>query len=329
MQHWRRTITRDGSPSLRQEEVPVVARIDVDAWIPEAKASGVLTKIAHTSAAERFGRHEPMNTPSKSFNRSGGVDLGVIGKSQAYGEDTSENDDVLIEAVKFGVAIRIAEEDLADTPEAIINIKKLEWATSWAILEDNAAFGVSGVKNKGTVPFTSVYSALSHDDASTEYTANENIVKTAGELTYEDLSDVLAVYEESQYYNEARTFIVAHPKFKNILRKLKDGEGRLIYQESVATGTPGTLFGIPIVFSLGAQVTATATSNPNGRPLLIVGNGDLLIVGDRTSPESFLIDPNAGLAALTDEAILKMRVRKAIGVGHPRGFAALEITPAA
>lgn len=294
----------------------------------EEKSSKVMTKIAQTSAVDAIGRHETMTTSVKSFNRSGGVDVEIVAKGAAYGEDTSTNDDIELKAFKFGKAIRVAEEDIEDSPTEIINTKKTEWGSSYAKLFDNACLGVTAAIGVG-VPFTSVYRALSTADATTGYIANANIVKTAGPLNDEHIADAIGIYEEGDYADEGNSFIIAHPNVKRLLRKLKDAEGRLIYQEgSIANGTPTTAYGMPIKWSRGAKTNAVASANPTGNPLLIVGNRDLLIVGDRSGPESILIDGRSGLSALTDETILKMRARRAFGVGYPQGFAIVEITAA-
>lgn len=292
----------------------------------EEKSSKVLTQVAQNSAVEALGRHEPMTTSVKSFNRSGAVDVEIVAKGAAYGEDTGVNDDIELKAFKFGKAIRIAEEDLDDSPTEIINTKKASWASSFAKLFDNACLGTTAAIGTG-VPFTSVYRALSTNDVSTGYTANANIVKTAGALEYDDIVDAFGLYEEGDYFDEANSLVIAHPNFRRVLRKLRDGEGRLIFQPgNVAVSTPDTLLGAQVRWSRGAKTNATASANPSGNPLLVVGNRDLLIVGDRSGPESIFIDGRDGLSALTDESILKMRARRAFGVGYPAGFAAVEVT---
>lgn len=306
-----------------------MARSTYEGWMTEEKSSKVIQHISQNSAVEAEGRHETMTTEVKSFNRMGRVDVDIIAKGAAYGEDTNGVDDIEIKAVKFGRAIRIAEEDLEDSPTEIIGNKKLAWASSYAVTLDNAALGTTAAKGAG-VPFTSVYKAVRSNDDQMNYVADTNYIASGGAITYDDLVDFLAVYEDGDFADPANTVIFAHPSFKSVFRKLRDDNGELLFQKDVTGATAGTLLDYRLRYTRGARATATASASAltPGNPLLIVGNRDLLIVGDRTQPESIVIDGRSGLSALTDETILKMRARKAVGVGTPAGFAVLEKTAA-
>ena len=63
--------------------------------------------------------------------------------------------------------------------------------------------------------------------------------------------------------------------------------------------------------------------SPGGLPLLFVVNADYLRLGVRSGPESVFIDGRAGLGALTDESILKLRSRRGFAVGHESAAAVL------
>jgi HK97 family phage major capsid protein len=314
-----------------------VARATFESWLQEEKDSSVMTRIAATSAIESLARRLPMNSTTKSFPRSGGMDVAEVPKGSAYGEDTAANDEVILTAKKFGKAIRIAEEDLDDSIANILDAKKTDWGSSYAKFIDNATLGTSAAVGAG-VPFTSVYRAVTTADASTGYTANANHISstsTAGALvTYDQLSQVLGLAEASQSFEEGGTVVIAHPSFKGAFRGVKDTAGNPIFVEGLA-GTPSSLFGYPVRWSLGARVTATATSAPPvtlgakgaaGNPLLIVGQRDSLMLGIRSGPESVVIDGKDGASALTDETILKVRARRAFAVGYPDSFAVLERT---
>lgn len=310
-----------------------MARATFEAWLPEEDGSDVLTRITQTSAIESFARRLPMNSTTKTFPRSGGMDVAEVPKGSAYGEDTSANDEVILTAKKFGKAMRIAEEDIDDSVASILDAKKNEWASSYARFIDNACLGTSAAVGAG-VPFVSVYRALTTADAATGYTANANVVTTAvtGITSYDNLSNVLGFAEASASFDEADTVVIAHPSFKAGFRGVKDTNGNPIFVEGLA-GTPSTLFGYPVKWSLGAKVTATATSAPPatrgakgtaGNPLLIVGPRSGLMLGVRSGPESVVIDGKDGASALTDETILKMRARRGFSVAYPDSFAVLE-----
>jgi HK97 family phage major capsid protein len=305
-------------------------------WIDEEQGSDVLRRIDRLSAVELFARREPMHTDSKTIPRSAGMGVSVIAKSAAYPEDTSTNDEVQLVARKIGQAIRIADEDMLDSPADIVNEKKSEWATSYAKFIDNAALGTNAAANGTTVPFTSVYKALTTTDAATSYTANANRVlsSTSRVVTYGQLSSVFGLVEQGDYFDESDAVVLAHTYFRGVLRGIVDSQNAPIFLQGLA-GTPDTLFGLPVKWTPGAKVSATATDQnaalgttvgTAGNPLLIVGSRRHLILGVRSGPESFLSNPHqGGPGQLTDEWILNMRARRGFAVGNPNAFAMLEV----
>lgn len=305
-----------------------MARATFEAWLPEEKDSSVMTRIAQTSAVEALARRLPMNSTTKSFPRSGGMDVAEVAKGAAYGEDTSANDEVVLTAKKFGKAIRIAEEDIDDSVANIIDAKKTDWATSYARFIDNATLAVTAAPGAG-VPFESVYRAVRSADAETDYVADTNYVATAAGVApdYDDLSIVLGLAEASDSFDENGVVIIAHGSFRSVFRGVKDDNGSPILVEGNAN-TNSTLFGYPVRWSQGARTSAVATSRPTGNPLLIVGQRDALMLGVRSGPESVVIDGRDGASALTDETILKVRARRGFAVAYPDAFAVLEVVPA-
>jgi len=297
-----------------------MARNTFEAWIPEENDSAVLARVAAVSAVESLASHTPMTTDTKSTPRSAGLAVGYITKGSAYGEDSSVNDDVVLTARKFGEAIRVAEEDINDSLADILSAKGVDWATSYGKVFDNATLAVTAAVGTG-VPFTSVYKTLLTTDADLDYTASDNIsVATSAGITYDWLSGLLGLVETSDYFDDARMVVIAHPSFRASLRGVKDLNGMPVFIQGIA-GTPDTLFGAPINWSTGAKANATASASPTGKAVMVYCNQDFLLVGDRSGPESMFVDGNTGLGALTDEAILKFRARKGFAVGHPKAFA--------
>jgi HK97 family phage major capsid protein len=300
-----------------------------NAWVPEEVDSQVIQRITSVSVIEKLARRVSMGTDTKLIPRSGDVGVEVVPKGSAYGEDVTTDDEITLVAKKLGKMVRIAEEDIDDSPQNIISIKQLEWASSYARYLDNAAVATTGAVGAG-VPFTSVYRALSQANAATGYTANANITKTAAgvAVTYENLSQALGKREGSLYFDPSKEVILADTSFKATLRELKDGDGRYIFSASPRQGDPDTLFGYPIEWSQGLRTSATATSKPAGNPLMVFGNRDFLILGVRSGPESIVIDGRDGASAATDETLLKMRARRAFAIGHENAFQILEKVPA-
>ena len=68
------------------------------------------------SAVEAHAQRIPMATQTRSTPRSGGIAVGIVAKGGTYSEDTTTNDEVILNVQKFGEAIRIAEEDINDSP---------------------------------------------------------------------------------------------------------------------------------------------------------------------------------------------------------------------
>ncbi|MET7769904.1 phage major capsid protein [Nocardia sp. NPDC005366] len=280
--------------------------------MPEEYGSEVIQTVEQYSAVEAVGRHVNMTSDTQKTPRMGDVDVQIIPKGSAYPEDQPALDNVLLDAVKFGDRIIIAEEDLQDARVDVITEYQKGWATNYARMFDNAALGTTAVANGTTVPFTSVYKEV-----------GTGVLKTAGALTYQDLSDILSTAENGRYWNEPDAIVIAHTSFKGQLRTLVDGNGRPLFLDSVPGKQPATLFGVEIRFSDGAKTSTTAKHTPTGNPLLIVGNRRHLIVGDRTPVES-LISFDAGFG--TDEPHVKVRTRKAFAVGRKEAFSVVEIT---
>lgn len=298
-----------------------MARQNVDAWIPEEFGSSVLQIVNTVSAVSALARKEPMAYETKMVPRAGNVDVNVTAKGTAYTESAATDGEVLLTARKFTGLIRLAEEDIADLPENIVAIRQQDWAKGYAVALDNACLGVTGTENGSTVPFTSVYKTLATADATENYTAGANIVKSAGAPTYAQLSATLAIVEQGQYFGEL--VVIASPAFRSALRSIVDLQGRPIFIQGDAS-TPDTLFGLPITWSRGAVASATNSNNPTGHPLLVVAEKNFLILGERSGPESAVVNGFTGASALTDEALVKMRARRAFQLGHANAAAILE-----
>lgn len=306
-----------------------MARNTFEDWIPEEWDSQVIQRVQQVSVIESEAREYPMATDTRHIPRSAGVDVNGVAKGSAYGEDESVNDDVLLTAKKAGRAIRIADEDLQDSNVAILEQKRVDWATSWAKYLDNACLAVTAAESGVTVPYTSVYKAIRTTNSDTSYTADANYVASAtgGVVSYDNLSAVLGKVEVGDYWEEGLTLVIAHPSLREKLRNIKDDQNQPIFVRGQGgdAGTPDTLFGHRIRWSLGARTSATATHAPTGNPLVIVVNRDFLAIGKRSGPESRVAGPDTGAAFLTDEALLKMRARRAFALTHEKAAAVLEV----
>lgn len=265
-----------------------------------------------------------MGSDTKHVPRTAGMDVAVVAKGGTYGEDTSLNDEVLLSAVKFGKAARIAEEDIDDSVADVIQAKMIGWGKSYAKLIDNASLAVSAASNGTTIPFTSLYQLLNTTDGTLSYTGGTNITtaSSSGAPTYTEFNTAIGSVETGDYFDPGAMRAIAHTAFRKSLRGVLDDQHRPIFVEGTG-GTPDTIFNVPIQWSLGAKLAATATSAPTGRPIMAFVNPELMLLGIRSGPESVFIDGRNGLSALTDESILKMRARRGFAYGHPNGASIL------
>lgn len=295
-----------------------------DAWIPEEMDSLVIQRVAQVSAVMAWGRHTPMGSATKKVPRSSGMAIKTLNKSGQYTSSDDDNDEILLTARKHTGLLTVAEEDLNDSAADIIAAKEMDWATSYGKYFDNATIAVSVAENSPTIPYTSVYMSLKTTQSALGYTANDNIIGTvtAGEVQYDELSEALGRYEEGDYFDESLSIVIAHPTFRKQLRQIKDEQGRPIFVSGQGgdSGTPDTVFDIPVKWSNGLRSNTVASQAPTGAPMMLFGNKDFLVIGDRSTVET---QPIPAAISTTDEANVKIRDRKGFAVGHPNAFSIL------
>jgi HK97 family phage major capsid protein len=299
---------------------------NVENWIAEEHDSDVLRAVDQTSAIERIARRYPMATDAKQIPRSGGVSVGGVNKGGTYGVEAVDAQAVTLVAKKFGTVSTVNQEDLEDPHVSVLDQIRLDWARSYAITLDNACLGVSGDADSTTRPFISAYRSLTSSNTQTGYTANANVVAPTGDVTYNDISELLAIMEQSNYYDPGKLRVIAHPGARQVLRNIKDDQGRpiFVYGQGTDGSTPNSLFGeLPVEFSLGARVSSEMTDNPTGKKLLYVVNTDFLALGMRSGPESAIAGADSGPAFMTDQALLKMRARRGFALTMEHAAAVL------
>lgn len=314
--------------------------LDGTGWLVEQRDSTVVKRFVQSSAIEANFRRITMTANTVRIPRIEDMDIDIVPKGGAYGEDTSSADTIALSASKFGKALRIAEEDVDDDKLAdFIGEKRASAASSFAKKLDNAGLGVTAASaGPGTTtPFTSLYRTLATADSSTGYTASANLASGAT-FGYAQLVSLLGTVEASDYFDETAVRFIAHPAFRNVLRNVMDGNGRPLFLDSVINGNAvNTVLGVPITFTNGAKTSAVATTNVTGaggakgaagNPLFFAVNTQHAVVGIRSGLESVVIPGRDGTAALTDEDILKVRARRAVGYTIPGAHAGFELTSA-
>lgn len=312
--------------------------IDGTGWLIEQRDSNVVKKFVQSSVIEADFRPINMTANVVRIPRIDDMDIDIVAKGTAYGEDQSSADTITISAAKFGKALRIAEEDVNDDQlDNFLEDKKASAASSFAKKLDNAGLGTTAAANGLTVPFTSLYRTLSQTDSTTGYTANANLVSGAT-FGYDQLLALYGVASASDYYDESAMEFIAHPAFRIALLGVKDGQNRPLFYSDIVNGSPvDRLLGIPVKYTNGAKTSATAVTNNTaaggaagaaGNPLFALVNTQHAIVGKRSPLESVVIPGRDGLAGLTDEDILKVRARRAVGYTTPKAHALFEKTSA-
>lgn len=325
-------------------------RQDLENLIPIETSNEVIQKVAKTSVMEAIAPPETMTSDTKQVARFGGFTVGSVAKGAEYGFSTNTQDLVDLIARKIGGAAKVAEEDLVDTTtgEGTMRRYEQEAGSSLAKTFDHACIGTTGAMNGTTVPFQSIYAAVTTAQTTPwgAYTANANRIQvprlTTGTPTpaatwLDAVADFLGLYEESDFYDEANTFLIASPQIKRIFRKVRNGDGEPLFIDgNNRTGAGPSLFGVSdFRFTTGARTHATMTDTPTGNPLIIIGNRMALKRGlARTSAGMVPGNPGVqwqraaqGIGFLSDEAIMKAMMRRAFVCTVPQAVAVLEITP--
>jgi HK97 family phage major capsid protein len=321
-------------------------RQDLEALIPVEVSQEVIQKVEKVSAMEQIAPPETMTSDTKQVSRFGEFNVGTVAKGAEYGFSQNTQDSVDLIARKIGGAAKVAEEDLVDTitGEGTMRRYEQEAGTALAKTFDHGTMGTTAAPNGTTVPFPSIYYTLSQASTSPwgNYTANQNILKIArddfaGTTAQDAVVDFLAKYEESDWFDEAETFVIASPTIRSIFRKVRDADGNPVFTPPVTEGGNPTIFGYGLArTSTGARTDATMTKAPAGNPLIIIGNRQMLKRGlARTSAGMVPGNPGVqwqraaqGIGFLSDEAIMKAMMRRAFVATVPEAFAILEITPA-
>lgn len=306
----------------------------LDNWIPIEWDSEVISRVMKASAIEATAQRHPMATSTKRILRQSGY---TVTSGRQYTVDAGELDYVTLTARRFMGQSVLDEDDLADTELIVDTIaqRALDYAISYATSLDNACLGVTAAENSGTdsarVPFTSVYKAVRTNGAGAEddYVADANYVNFNGQASaaYDDMSEALRRVEVGDYWDENSALIIAHPAFRDVLRRVKDDQGTPIFVQGQGadSGQPDTLFGVEIFWSRGAKTSPVMSSTPGGNPLLVfVGDRSLLKLGVRSGPESRL-DLSRAHDDVDDTAV-KFRTRRGFALGRLAGFSVLEKT---
>jgi HK97 family phage major capsid protein len=287
---------------------------EANGYILEEQGSTVIQDFLANSAVERFARREAMASRTKSVPRFVGDAPVVVAEGAEIPASAPTLDEIVLTAKKYAQLMHISEEDVNDSLVDTLGVYKREWASRFARKFDNACLGVN-IATDGTdvAPYTSLYAAIN-------WTTNR--IQTGGALSFDDINNALGIVEDSSKFDAANTVWMAHPKMLKEIRGMVKPNSDLVLPDPIA-GTPGSLFGYPLVVSYGAATSAAASASPTGNALLIVGNRQMLINGVRGGVES-VVSRDAEFAR--DGVVLKTRIRRGFAVADADAFAIVEKT---
>jgi hypothetical protein len=301
-----------------------MAARDFTTWVPIQYDSNDLGRETIQSAVYQVAPVKNMTSNTVETPRLLGAD--VNGGAQLT-EDTNNGDNITMPSYQYNGKHTFDEAQDEDAYADEIAAAGREWLNSYNRVYDYACLGVSTARST-TVgnfqPYDSMYRRLTTTDSSTGYTANAN--RTAGALTYANLSTVLSKLENGDFWSPGSTRVVAHVSLRANMRNLLDSQNRpIFYSAEVGNVVQDTVFGYPIAWSRGCQVTQNMQpSSAKGFPLLYFVNLHYMRRGSRIEPQSrFIPASQANLLALEDTLI--HRARQGFILTIPQAAAVLEV----
>ena len=174
-----------------------------------------------------------------------------------FGDATFEQ--VILDAYKLSVAVKVSEELLADNQYDLEGYLIRAFGQSIADAEEEAF-----IMGNGSNKPTGILDATGGGQIG---------VTTAGAaITADEIVDL--IYKLKRQYREKAAFIMADSTLASI-RKLKDGTGQYLWQPGMQAGEPDRILGYPVYTS--AFVPAVAA----GKPVMAFGDFSYYNIGDR------------------------------------------------
>lgn len=160
------------------------------------------------------------------------------GKALTFGEGTF--DQIIMDAYKLHVAIKVTEELLYDNAFGLENYIITQFGKALANAEEDAFLNGDGNSKP-----TGIFAA----------TGGGTVANTVSEITVDDIIGL--VYALKRPYRKNAKFIM-NDKTLVSLRKLKDNNGAYIWQPNSQAGEPDTLLGYEVYTSAYAPLDAVA-----------------------------------------------------------------------
>ena len=193
---------------------------------------------------------------------------------------------------------------LEDSSPAIDAILLDLFGEAWAAMEDEAVFN-GPLSTSDANPFTGVI-----NDAATN-----GVVAAGAALGYDDLVDLEAALTGGA--RKGAWLYVSNKGFKH-LRLVKDADGAPLWTDNIQDGTLGMVLGYPIAI-LEAGIPDNLGTGTD-ETVFVLGNLKNVYIGDRAA---FSVKSSEHVRFENDQTVIMGRVREAITVVNPEGFAKL------
>ncbi len=180
------------------------------------------------------------------------------GGALTFGDATF--DQIIMDAYKLHVAIKVTEELLYDNAFGLENYIITQFGKALANAEEDAF-----LNGNGTGKPTGIFDAT-HGGEIAITTAK------ADEIKADEIIDL--VYALKRPYRRKASFIINDATLASI-RKLKDGNGVYMWQPALTAGEPDRMFGYPI------HTSAFAPELEAGEPVMSFGDYSYYNIGDR------------------------------------------------
>jgi HK97 family phage major capsid protein len=220
----------------------IIARADAAALIPEDVAPDIIKRAAETSAALSLFRRVNMSAQQQRMPVMAALPVAYFVNGDTGLKETSEAGwtNKYLNAEEVAVIVPVPEAVLDDTSFDIWAETRPFIAEAIGRALDGAIF--FGVNKPATWP----------NDIVTDATASGNTV-TEGTATppeggvYGDISDVFTAVESDGYDVNG---VVAHRRFKGLLRQARGTTGEQLGEPSTTQIEPGSAYGVPITYPL-------------------------------------------------------------------------------
>ena len=204
---------------------------------------------------------------------------------------------------KLAALVPMTSELLSDSVIPIANLLATLFANALSKEEDRVIFTGSTIVGD---PFNGIFGDPSVNSFILPATKTHFTDITSDMLAEITSTLIPAAADGANFY--------MHRTILNVVRTLKNSIGEYIYSPDIQPGTPGTLWGYPIVLS---EVMPAIGTSAAGKPFIIFGNMEHYYIGDR---QSLSISRSDHVGFAQDKVFLRVLKREALAAAMPEAF---------